>query len=144
MERTVEHFKMELPYKRSLGPVVGAFLTGLRDGRIVGVRTPQGKVLCPPLEYDPQTGQAATDLVDLADTGEVQTWSWVPEPLRKHPLDHPFAFAAIRIDGADTNLIHAVDVSDPDQLRVGLRVKARFAAERKGHIRDLECFVPIS
>ena len=39
MQRPVETFKLELPYKRTLGPVIGAFFTALRDGRIVGSRT---------------------------------------------------------------------------------------------------------
>ena len=33
---------LEFPYKRSLGPVIGAFLTGLRDGQILGARTQVG------------------------------------------------------------------------------------------------------
>ena len=51
---------MELPYRRSLGPVVGEFLTSLRDGRMVGSRTTAGRVLVPPLEYDPDTGEFET------------------------------------------------------------------------------------
>ena len=35
---------LEFPYKRSLGPVIGAFMTGLRDGRILGARTPRWAV----------------------------------------------------------------------------------------------------
>ena len=31
---------IEFPYTRTLGPVVGPFLTGLRDGRILGARGP--------------------------------------------------------------------------------------------------------
>ena len=144
MERPTETFKLELPYKRTLGPVIGAFLTGLRDGRLIGARTEAGRVLCPPLEYDPDTGRAVKELVDLPNTGVVESWSWVPEPLRKHPLDRPFAFATIRIDGADTALVHAVDAGSRDAMHAGLRVEARYAAERKGHIRDLECFAPVA
>jgi uncharacterized OB-fold protein len=143
MQRPVEAFKLELPYKRTLGPVIGAFFTALRDGRLVGSRTPRGRVLCPPLEYDPETGEGVSEIVDLSDTGTVQSWSWVPQPLRRHPLSRPFAFALIRIDGADTALLHAVDAGSPKAMSAGMRVKARFAAERKGHIRDLECFVPL-
>ena len=47
-------FTLEYPYTRTTGPVLGPFLTGLRDGRILGVRC-GGRVLCPPLEYDPDT-----------------------------------------------------------------------------------------
>ena len=36
-------------------PVIGRFLTGLRDGRILAVRLADGRVLVPPTEYDPAT-----------------------------------------------------------------------------------------
>ena len=38
---------LEYTYKRSVGPVLGRFFTGLRDGRIEGVKTRAGRVLCP-------------------------------------------------------------------------------------------------
>ena len=50
-------WKLEFPYRRSVGPVIGAFLTGLRERRVVGVRTAGGRVLVPPFEYDPETGE---------------------------------------------------------------------------------------
>ena len=119
-------FTMELPYRRSVGPVVGAFLTGLRDRKIVGSRTSGGRVLCPPLEYDPDTGEAVDEIVDLSDTGTVRSWSWVSEPLRKHPLDRPFAWALVQIDGADTALLHALDAPSADAVSTGMRVKGAF------------------
>jgi len=133
---------MELPYRRSVGPVVGAFLTGLRDGRIVGSRTPEGRVLCPPLEYDPDTGDAVSEIVPLSDTGVVRTWAWVHEPLPKHPLATPFAWALVQVDGADTALIHAVDAGTASAMSTGLRVRARWKpdGERVGHITDIACF----
>ena len=133
-------FTMELPYRRSVGPVVGAFLTGLRDGKIVASRAAGGRVLCPPLEYDPDTGDAVADLVDVADSGTVQTWSWVNEPLRKHPLDRPFAWALVQLDGADVPMLHAVDAGSMDAMSTGMRVKVRWKDERVGHITDIECF----
>ena len=93
------------PYRRSVGPVIGAFLTGLRDRRVVGVRTAGGRVLVPPFEYDPETGEAASEMVDVASEGVVEHAAWVPEPLRTHPLDRPFAWALVRLDGADTPLV---------------------------------------
>jgi uncharacterized OB-fold protein len=133
---------MELPYRRSVGPVVGAFLTGLRDQKIVGSRTSGGRVICPPLEYDPDTGEAVDEIVELSDTGTVRSWAWVSEPLRKHPLDRPFAWALVQIDGADTTLLHALDAPSPDAVSTGLRVRARWKNERVGHITDIECFEP--
>ena len=131
---------MELPYRRSVGPVVGAFLTGLRDQRIVASRTASGRVICPPLEYDPDPGDAVDDLVELGDAGTVRSWSWVGEPLRKHPLDRPFAWVLVQLDGADTALLHALSAPSADKVSTGMRVKARWKDERVGHITDIECF----
>src|ERR1700694_2335186 len=47
---------IEFPYTRTLGPVIGPFLTGLRDATILGARTGDGRVLVPPLEWDRATG----------------------------------------------------------------------------------------
>ncbi len=60
----------------------------------------------------------------------------------QHPLDHPFAFATIRLDGATNALVHVVDAGSADAMSVGLRVAPRWRAERVGHITDIEAFVP--
>ena len=133
---------MELMYRRSLGPVVGSFLTGLRDGVVLGSRTAAGRVLCPPLEYDPENGDAVDELVPVGPGGVVTGWSWVVEPLRKHPLDHPFAWALVQFDGADTSMVHALDAGSIDAVRTGMRVQVRWAEERTGHITDIACFEP--
>jgi len=133
---------MELPYRRSVGPVVGAFLTALRAGRLVGSTTAAGRVIVPPLEYDPDTGEALDEIVDVADRGVVRQWAWVEEPLRFHPLDRPFAWALVQVDGSDTSMLHALDAGSPDRVASGMRVQARWREERRGHITDIECFEP--
>jgi len=130
------------PYRRSLGPVMGRFFTSLRDGRIEGVRTAAGRVLVPPLEYDPDTGEAVGDFVEVGPGGSVTTWAWVESPRERHPLDRPFAFALIQLDGADTALLHAVDAGSADRMRTGMRVAPRFRAAPEGGILDIECFTP--
>ena len=73
----------QLPPKFMFDPdVTDAFLTGLRDGRIEGVRTADGRVLVPPLEYDPDSGESTTDFVEVGTSGVVTTWAWVAEPRR--------------------------------------------------------------
>jgi len=131
-------------YTRSTGPVLGRFLSGLRDGVLVGGRTSEGKVMVPPPEYDPVTHQPTTDFVEVSPTGTVTSWSWVPEPVAGQPLDRPFAFVLVTLDGADTPLLHALDVASPDEVETGMRVRVRWAAERTGVITDIECFEPDS
>ncbi len=135
-------FTIAFDYTRSLGPVLGRFMAGLRDGRVFGARTSDGRVHVPPVEFDPVTHEPVTELVEVSPTGLVVTWSWNPRPLEGQPLDRPFAWALIRLDGADTPMLHAVDVADPDRIKTGLRVRVRWAPSRSGHIRDIACFEP--
>jgi uncharacterized protein len=134
---------LEYPFKRTVGPVQSAFLTGLRERVVVGVRTTDGRVLCPPVEYDPVTSDELTDLVELTDTGTVTAWSWEPEPRPNQPLDRPFAWALVRIDGADTGLLHALDTGTPDAVSTDMRVRIRWRDEREGAITDIACFEPL-
>jgi uncharacterized protein len=129
-------------YTRSLGPVLSEFMSALAERRILGSRSADGRVHVPPAEYDPVTFSPPEELVEVGPGGAVLTWSWEPEPREGQPLSHPFAWALIRLDGADTGMLHAVDVGAPDQMRTGMRVRPRWAAERSGHIRDIECFEP--
>jgi uncharacterized OB-fold protein len=130
------------PYKRSLGPVLGAFMNALAERRIIGIRS-GSEVLCPPLEWDPRTGAGlAHEFVDVGPAGTVESWCWVPQPSSQHPLERPFAFATIRLDGADSALVHAVDAGDPGTMAIGMRVAPRWRTERKGHITDIQAFVP--
>ncbi|MFE7596123.1 Zn-ribbon domain-containing OB-fold protein [Streptomyces sp. NPDC057494] len=133
---------VEFPFTRSLGPVQSAFLTGLRERTVLGVRTEAGEVLVPPVEYDPVTAAELRELVEVATTGTVTTWAWNPEPRRGQPLATPFAWVLVRLDGAGTALLHALDAPGPEAVRTGMRVRIRWAAERSGAITDIACFEP--
>ncbi|MEU8986420.1 OB-fold domain-containing protein [Streptomyces sp. NPDC048558] len=133
---------VEFPFTRSVGPVQSAFLTGLRERVVLGVRTSDGRTLVPPVEYDPVTAEEIRDLVEVAPTGTVTTWAWNHAPRRDQPLDTPFAWALVRLDGADTALLHALDAPGPDAVHTGMRVRVRWAVERTGAITDIACFEP--
>lgn len=129
-------------YTRSLGPVLSQFALALRDGRIVGSRGSDGAVSVPPIEFDRVTGRATTDVVEVAPVGTVTTWTWNAEPAEPQPFDDPFAWALIRLDGADTALLHVVRVDSPDEITTGMRVHAVWRAARTGRIDDISHFAP--
>ncbi len=133
---------LEYPYTRTLGPVIGRFMTGLRSGRIEGIRMRNGQVLVPPAEYDPETGESLDEFVEVGQSGLVTTWAWVSAPRPTHPFDHPFAWALVRLDGADTAMLHAVDAGSEDRMATGMRVSVKWRDERVGEIQDIACFVP--
>jgi uncharacterized OB-fold protein len=134
---------LEYPYRRSVGPVLGRFFTGLRDGEILAGRSSHGRLLVPPPEYDPATGEPLAEFTRVADTGSVVSWTWISAPKRAHPFQRPFAWALIKLDGADSAFLHAIDVESAARLRTGLRVRARWRRERVGDIHDIECFEPV-
>ncbi|WP_405690642.1 Zn-ribbon domain-containing OB-fold protein [Streptomyces sp. NBC_00057] len=133
---------VEFPFTRSLGPVQSAFLTGLRERTVLGVRTGDGKVLVPPVEYDPVTAEELRELTEVATTGTVTTWAWNPAPRRDQPLATPFAWVLVKLDGADTALLHVLDAPGPEAVNTGMRVRIRWAPRRTGAITDIACFEP--
>jgi uncharacterized OB-fold protein len=132
--------KLSFDYTRSVGPVFGQFFTALRERRIVGVRSPDGQVYVPPAEYDPVTYEQLTEMVPVESVGTVVTWSWQPDPLQGQPLDRPFAWALIKLDGADVPMLHAVDAGNPDAISTGTRVHVHWADDPVGAITDIAYF----
>ena len=131
---------LSFDYTRSVGPTLGEFFTALRERRILGVRGSDGRVHVPPAEYDPVTYEPLGEMVPVSAVGTVASWTWQPEPLEGQPLDRPFAWALIKLDGADTLLMHAVDAGEPGAIRTGTRVHAHWADETVGAITDIAYF----
>jgi uncharacterized protein len=135
--------KLSFDYTRSVGPTLSQFFTALRERRIVGVRGSDGRVYVPPAEFDPVTYERLTEIVPVASVGTVLSWTWQPEPLEGQPLDRPFAWALIKLDGADIPLLHAVDVGaagSSDAIITGARVHAHWVDEPAGAITDIAYF----
>ena len=127
---------LSFDYTRSVGPVLGAFFTALRDRRIVGVRGSDGRVHVPVAEFDPVSCERLSEIVPVSSVGTVQSWTWQAEPLDGQPLTRPFAWALILLDGADTALLHAVD----GPVKTGDRVHAHWVDEPVGAITDIAYF----
>ena len=63
-------FELGFTYTRSTGPVVGRFLTELRKRNIVGIKASDGRVIVPPMEYDPDTAEELSDFVEVGQENE--------------------------------------------------------------------------
>jgi uncharacterized OB-fold protein len=136
---------MEFAYTRSTGPVIGAFLTGLRDHKVLGAKDSTGRTVVPPPEYDAHTVAPieAAALVEVGHQGVVTSWSWNPVPRLGNPFDVPFAWALVQLDGADTSILHALDVPR-EAISTGMRVKIRWAEETVGYVTDIACFEAVT
>jgi uncharacterized OB-fold protein len=133
---------LSFDYTRSVGTTLGKFFTALRERRVLGVRGSDGRVHVPPAEYDPVTYEPLGEMVPVSSVGTVVSWTWQPEPLEGQPLDRPFAWALIKLDGADTPLMHAIDVGAAGQsaIRTGARVHVHWVDEPVGAITDIAYF----
>lgn len=131
---------LSFDYTRSVGSTLGAFFTALRGRRVVGVRGSDGRVHVPPAEYDPVTYAPLSEIVPVASVGTVQSWTWQSTPLEDQPLQHPFAWALITLDGADTPMLHAVDAGEASAITTGTRVHVHWVDEPTGSITDIAYF----
>ena len=104
------------------------------------MRGSDGRVLVPPAEYDPVTYEQLTEIVPVSSVGTVVSWTWQSTPLEGQPLDRPFAWALITLDGADTPLLHAVNAESSDAVGTGTRVHAHWRDEPVGAITDIAYF----
>jgi len=128
---------IEYPFSRTTGPIVGAFLTGLREKVLVGSKAQDGRVVVPPAEFDPVSGDDLTELVEVGPQGTIATWAWVTEPHAKHPLAEPFAWVLVTLDGADTPMLGALKAPGIEAVTTGARVAPVWAEEREGRIEDI-------
>lgn len=138
--------KICVPYTWTVGSTLSRWYVELRDeGRIWANRCPScSRVFVPPKAKCIHCYRDVSDWVELPGTGTVETCTVVrySEP-GLHPKEAPFAYGIIRMDGADTGMLHFIDGIDPEKVKVGMRVQAVFSDERSGNILDIRHFGPI-
>jgi len=136
--------KLEIPYRYFAGEFLSRFFVELRDHKkISGVRCPQcAKVVFPPRSVCGRCLTSLEEWVELGETGTLQSYTVVrySEPI--HPLPAPFILGLIKLDGADTSILHLVGEMDPSRLKAGLRLQAVFKEQREGSISDILYFRP--
>lgn len=133
-----------VPYTWTTGPAAGAFLTEIRDNaRIIGVKCSGcGEVVCPPRDICPRCFIKNDDYVEVGPGGTVVACTVVHVPNDHQPVEPPYALALIRLDGADTNLVHLVGDIEPDNVEHGMKVEAVWSEGRYGGLTDIKHFKP--
>lgn len=131
----------DLSYRHALGETTSRFLAGLAEGKILGRKTVEGRVIVPPRAFDDRTHTPTGDWVEVANEGVIEMFTVVAEPFRGLP-DPPYALAYALLDGADTALVgyvKGVDLTDPAAAAAKLkqaRVTVRFAEQPTGTAAD--------
>ena len=116
---------VRLHYEHTASPTETSFLRGLADGRLLAQRCPAcGKVYVPPRGACPTDGVPTADEVELPDHGIVTTFCVVNVPYPGQRVAPPYVAAAVLLDGADIPFQHLILGCDPDEVRMGMRVRA--------------------
>jgi uncharacterized OB-fold protein len=143
-ENMVQRGVIKLPYTWQAGETASFYLTQLRDEKkLWGKRCPKcEKVLAPPRKNCPFCTVLTDKWVELSGEGTVDTYTVVHKATNIHPMKPPFAYAVIKLDGADTGFLHVLGEVEVDRVKEGLRVRAVFAEDRVGLPTDIAYFKP--
>lgn len=133
--------RISLPYTWWVGEVGSRFLTALRDeAKILGNRCMECRtVYVPPRKNCGRCFKEIDNWVEVGKEGVVQAHTIVRFQYPIQPVRAPFAYALIKLDGADVGMVHIIR-EGLDKLKNGVRVKALFREDRKGHIMDIDSF----
>ncbi|MGH2712000.1 MAG: Zn-ribbon domain-containing OB-fold protein [Actinomycetota bacterium] len=137
----------QVPIRHRYTPGVAGevFFKALRDqAKFVASRCGScGITYCPPRLFCERCfdGPLEAD-VEVGSEGTVESFSVGYTGLEGEVLDEPVTVALVRLDGADTVLLHFL--VDSDHLMIGQRVKPAFhpKGKRTGSILDLRGFTP--
>ena len=133
-------FELAYNYKRSSGPVMSKFFEALGQQKILGTKSNAGKVFSPAAEFDPETNEPLKEMVEVGPGGVVESFSWIENPQHHHLIKEPFAFALIKLDGADTSMLHMVTDCKESDLSIGTRVQATWSETYEQRITDIKFF----
>lgn len=132
-------------YYHYAGPVRSRFLVELRDNkRIMGTKCPIcNRVFVPARPTCFVCLNPMDEWTVASDQGTLMTYTVVYQAEPSYPVETPFIYGIIKLDGADTGIAHIIDEVSPETLKIGMRVQAVFGDERVGSILDIKYFRPI-
>lgn len=138
---------INVPYHWWAGETAGKFFVSLRDEeKILGRKCNAcGKVFSPPRKMCPDCYIETHEWVELGPEGELVSFTVARRKLASIPKDRetPVVFGLVKLDGATTSMLHFIDGAAPENVRIGMRVKAVFAKERSATIKDISHFEPV-
>ena len=143
-EPIIWHKRINVPYKHSAGSAAGKFFNALGDKKILGIRCPDCAVVYePPHSICPKCIAHLDDWVELGGKGTLISHTVVRYSTAVQPQDAPFAVGMIKLDGADTELVHILGEVDLDNIKDGMEVTPVFKDKPEGNILDIKYFKPL-
>jgi len=140
--------KLTVQYELAYGPTWTKFMEGLTQEKILGSRCSEcGRVLVPARSYCPRCFIELNDFIEVSQQGTLMGWVLTDYEYYGMPTKPPFLSGFIKLDGTDCNFLHligGIDLSDAEAVRRkvknGMKVKAVWNKEKRGHIMDIQYF----
>lgn len=144
-EELVLSGRIKVPYTWWVGETGSRFFVSLRDeGKILGTWCPDcDMVFVPPRKACGRCFNQDMSWREVGPRGTLVTYTTPGYREDIHPLDPPFAYGIIKLDGADTGLTHLLSEYEEGQLKCGLRVAPVFSGNPEGTILDIRYFRPV-
>jgi uncharacterized OB-fold protein len=141
----VYHGRIKVPYTWSVGEYGSRFFHELMENRkIWATKCPAcQKVFLPPRKTCPDCFATIGEWLEVGPHGSVVTFTIVRYSVQEHPIPAPFAIGIVKLDRADTGLVHIIGGGEIDEIRSGMRVEPVFSKEKKGNLLDIEYFKPL-
>ena len=145
VEPLVAEHHILMGYRNSAGPIRSKFLIELRDNkRIMGVKCLEcGLIYVPPKPNCVKCLSKMEEWVEVSDKGPLISYTVVDSPDSLVGKEPPFAYGIIKLDGADTAIVHFIGGVDFKNISSGMQLKAVFKDERSASILDISHFEPI-
>jgi|YNPNPStandDraft_1061719.scaffolds.fasta_scaffold00099_28 uncharacterized OB-fold protein len=146
VEPVVLSSKLEIPYNYYAGPIAERFYNEIAENRrIMGIRCPKcDRVLMPPRGTCGRCFSDLSEWVEVGPLGTLINYTIVHyrEPIQ--PMEPPFAYGLVRLDGTKEALLHLLGGVDPSEIKLGMRVQPVFREDPVGNILDIKYFSPVS
>jgi uncharacterized OB-fold protein/putative sterol carrier protein len=139
------------------GPVMGRFLKGLKERKILAIRCPVcGRRQSPPREICAVCRVRNTEWVEVGPKGEMRMLEYVyyasPDPLTGDTRETPYGAIGVLLDGCRDEEVfwHLLNPAQLDQVQMGSVINGRvrkgsrlrpvWAQKRTGSIDDIQYF----
>ncbi|MGH2705530.1 MAG: Zn-ribbon domain-containing OB-fold protein [Actinomycetota bacterium] len=140
--------EMPVAHRYTAGVAGERFLRTLKERGIflASVCDECGITYCPPQMFCERCLAEAAGEEEVGPQGTLESFTVVFQGLGGETLDDPVVVGLVRLDGADTLLLHRIGAVEDAVLEIGMRVEPvlRPPAEREGGMGDIVHFRPLT
>lgn len=132
-----------LDYTFTASVAATEFLEGVAETKLLGSKCPEcGKVYVPLRGVCPTDAVPMTERVEVPDTGVVTTFCVVNVQFYGQAMEIPYVCATVLLDGADMGLFGMVGGMPATDVRMGMRVRAKWADTPTKSLESIEYWEP--